>query len=120
VTIFDIKTKLDKILKEIGAENYVIILEAKNIGPMSNEKIIEEMFPLKKVSSGYRDFISNAKLAIKTKNLYLIKQSQDNFVDLVYNDPGIPKNFLSHPNLRRRALNLFRQLALTQRQISLK
>jgi DNA-binding transcriptional regulator PaaX len=112
VTVFDIQKELEEVIKKIGIEDWVIVLQSKNIGPLTNQEIIRKFFPLRKVNSSYKNFIMRVEKALRMGKRSLLEKLSEEFVGLICQDPGVPAEFLERPDLRQRAISLFRQVML--------
>lgn len=111
VTIFDIKKELGKLLKDVGLEKYVIVLEAKNIGSFNNQKLIKTFFSPEKINNNYQRFIFSSQQAIKNKKNNQIKLAHEQFFKAICEDSGVPNELLVDSKLRKKAVSLFKKMA---------
>ncbi len=110
LTINPVKKLINDLINNFELDDYVTVFTAQNMFDKKDLSMIKDLFQPEKLEKKYQRYIDEADFAIKSENKQKIKSMVDNYPNLIFEDSGLPEEFFTQADIRKKVVNKYKNL----------
>jgi phenylacetic acid degradation operon negative regulatory protein len=112
LTPFPVTEKVEELIQKSGLQDKVLLIETNYVGGIKGKKIVEDVWKVSLLDLSYQDFINRCRIAT-----HLTKDLRQEFIELICQDPFLPRELLPEGWGRNTAIKTYN--SLIEREMSL-